>query len=155
MKKIALLTILLAIFVYSAGFAQMADDAELQSIKANSLGLQPASKPFSLIDLSRLHFSHSYSLSFFSGGGTSGSMGLYTGQIFYDISSSLSLNLKLGIAHNPGSVFDRTQSSDAVFLPGARIDYHPSENFRITAGFNTYYGNYYNPFEGYYYPWRR
>jgi len=155
MKKIAILTILIGVFAFSFGYAQMAEDAELQSIKANNLRLQPAAKPFSLIDLSRLHFSHSYSLSYFSGGGTSGSMGLYTGQIFYDISSDLSLNLKLGIAHNPGSVFDRTQSTDAVFLPGARLDYHPSENFRITAGFNTYYGNYYSPFESYYYPWRR
>lgn len=154
MRKIAILTILFGIFAISSGFGQMAEDAELQAIKENRLGLQPVSKPFSLIDLSRINFAHSYSFSYFSGGGTSGSVGLYTGQIFYEISSNLSLNLKLGIAHNPGSIFDRAQSTDAVFLPGARIDYHPSDNFRISAGFNTYYGNYYSPFENYYFPWR-
>jgi hypothetical protein len=121
--------------------AQMADKVELDSMQKDYLGLKPADAAFSLIDLSRIHWSHSYSISFFSGGGTSGSLGMYTGSIFYDISSSLSLNLKLGIAHNPGSLFDRSVSTNAAFLPGVMIDYHPSDKLHISAGFDTYYGN--------------
>ena len=147
--------LLCLIFMVSAS-AQMADISEAKEIKTNNLGLQPASKPFSLIDLSRLNFSHSYSFAFFSGGGSSGSVGLYTGNIFYELSSSLSLNIQLGVAHNPSALFDRMQSSNALFLPGATVDYHPSDNFRITAGFNTHYGNNYYPFNSFYNPgWRR
>ncbi len=154
MKKVAILTILLAILAFSSGFAQMAEEAALNTIKKDHLGLEPASKPFSLIDLSKLHWGHSYSFNYFSGGGTSGSVGVYTGNLLYEFSGSLSLGLQLGIAHNPGALFDKMQQTNAVFLPGATLDFHPSENFRITAGFNTYYGNYYYPFGSYYYPWR-
>lgn len=154
MKKVIFIALIFVFSSFALSSAQMAEDAELQSIRENAMSLEPASKPFSLIDLSRLHWNHSYSFSYFSGGGSSGTLGLYTGTILYEISSNLTLNLKLGIAHNPGAMFDREQGSDAVFLPGARLDYQPSENFRITAGFDTYYGNYYNPFNYYYSPWR-
>jgi hypothetical protein len=134
------------VMLFSITSAQMADKAELQSMKSDYLGLAPASKPFGLIDLSRLEWSHSYSISFFSGGGSSQTIGLYTGSIFYEITSNLSLNFKLGIAHNPSGILDNSLSSNAMFLPGLRLDYRPTNNFRITAGFDTYYGNYHYPY---------
>ncbi len=148
MKRYFARTIIALILITSAVSAQMADQVELNSIKKDYLGLEPASNTFGLIDLSRLHWSHSYSFAYYSGAGYSGSVGMYTGNILYEFSPKLSMNFKLGVAHNPGALVDRTASSDAVFLPGLTLDYHPSSSFRITAGFDTYYGpgNYYSPF---------
>ncbi len=146
------LTVLFFILISISLSAQMIDKAEIGNMKKDYLGLKPAGKPFSLIDFSKLQWTHSYSISFFSGGGTSGSSGLYVGNIFYEFSSKLSLNLKLGIAHDPGSIFDRSKGQNAAFLPGIHLDYHPSPNFTISAGFDTrpqnqYY--YYNPYTNY------
>jgi len=128
----------------------MADNTEINKMKKDYLGLKPASHPFSLIDFSKLKWTHSYSISFFSGGGTSGTNGLYVSNIFYEFSSKLSLSLKLGIAHDPGSLFDRNGGQNANFLPGIHLDYHPSPNFTISAGFDTYQQNLYNYYNPYY-----
>ncbi len=141
MKKITIFLILSLIGVMvSTSMAQMADQAEISTIKSDYLGIKPANKPFSLIDLSRLSWSNSYSLSFFSGGGYSGSMGLYTGIISYELSKALTLGLKMGIAHDPGALFNRQANSGAVFLPGLNLDYHPSEHFRFSVGIDSYRG---------------
>ncbi|UCD17463.1 MAG: hypothetical protein JSV44_00715 [Candidatus Zixiibacteriota bacterium] len=149
MRKVSFYTLFLLIALISAALAQFTDKAELNAIKKDYLGLKPADKPFTFIDLSKLHWSHSYSMTFYSGGSTSGSVGLYTSSVLYEISPSLLLNLKLGIAHNPGSLFNRTVSTDAAFLPGARLDYRPSKDFRISIGFNTYPGTEYYPYSPY------
>ena len=140
MKTVLILSAILLILTVSA-VAQFSDKSELETINKDYLGLKPVDKPFSLIDFSRLQWTHSYSMTFYSGAGSSGSVGMYSGNIFYEITPDLSLNMKIGFAHNPGSLFDEAQSTDGVFLPGARLDYHPSENFHISVGFNTYHGN--------------
>ncbi len=157
MRKLFCLTALSILILTGLAFAQMADKAEIQSAKEDYLGLKPVSKPFSLIDLSRLHFSHSYSFNYFSGGGTSGSVGLYTGSIFYELSRSLSLDVELGIAHDPAALFGNSGGTDAAFYPAVNLDYHPSRNFRLSIGFESHPGFYQSP---YYYPyytdnWRR
>lgn len=128
--------------------AQSVDDAQIEDLaRSESMGVRPAVVPFSLIDLSRVKWSHSYSVSFFSGGAYSGSMGLYSTTMFYDISSKLSLALNLGLAHNAGSLWG-DGSSEATFLPGFRLDYHPSDKFHMTVGFQRYSGYfvpYYSP----------
>lgn len=146
------LTLLFLILISTSVSAQMIDKAEIGNMKKDYLGLKPAGQPFALIDFSKLQWSHSYSINFFSGGGISGSNALYVGNILYEFSPKFSLNLKLGIAHDPGSVFDRSKGQNASFLPGIQLDYHPSPNFRISAGFDTrpqnqYY--YYNPYSNY------
>lgn len=140
MRKVVNYLIVLVMLMAITATAQMADQAEIQSIKKDYLGLNPVSKPFSLIDLSRLKFSHSYSVSFFSGGGNSGSLGMYTGTIFYELTPSLSLDIALGIAHNPGLLFGTQSLTDARFFPAAELNYHPSEKFRLSIGFASYPG---------------
>jgi hypothetical protein len=144
MKKIAYCTFITVLLAFSISAAQFVDNATISSANTNYLGLKPADKPFSLIDLSRIKWFNSYSLSYFSGGGSSGSAGLYTTSLFYELSSSLSVGLKLGILHNPGYLFDRTASANASFLPGINLDFHPSQNFRISIGIDSYSGNYLN-----------
>lgn len=137
----------------------MADQAELdEALKANAMGVQPVESPFSLIDLSRLQWSHSYSLSYVSGNGYSQSVGMLNTSMFYEFSPSLSLMLNVGVAHNAGALWGNG-NTDATILPGFVLDYHPSENFRMTIGVQTFGGGLYGPYYGrglYYRPgyWR-
>ncbi len=150
--KTALVTLFVMVLAASA-WGQLADQAEIEEInRATVLGVKPAVSPFSLIDLSRVKWSHSYSVGFFSGGSYSGSMGLYNTSMFYELSSKLSLTVNLGIAHNTGAIWG-DGSSDANLLPGFRLDYHPSENFRMSIGIQRYSGYYvpynYRPYRDY------
>lgn len=114
----------------SLASAQMADRAELENLQ-NSPGLtiKPAADLFSLLDMSKIRWSHSYSVGFFSGGNASGSVGLLNSTMFYDVSKSLSLSINLGVAHSGGSWGEGRQ---ATILPGFTLDYHPSDKFRMT-----------------------
>ena len=142
MKKFIIIFVVLLAATVSA---QMADNAAIENINSQpALGLNPSPSSFSLIDLSRINWSHSYSVSFFSGGYGSGQVGVYNANIHYEFSSKLSLSLDIGVAHNPGSLFNNNQNTNAIFLPGFNLDYHPSENFRVSIGMQTYNG--YDPY---------
>lgn len=122
-----------------AASAQMADQVEIKDITDKyDMGVtrQPS---FSLIDLSRLHLSHSYSVSFFSGSSASGSQALYNGTVTYQIAQPLTLTLNLGILHDPGAIFGGQSNfgANATFLPSGWLDWRPSENFRMSVGFET------------------
>jgi len=115
----------------TAAQGQTVDQAELDNIsQGHALGVRPAPNPFSLLDFSRIKWSHSYSVSYFSGGGSSGTMGLFNSNMLYEISSKLSLSVNLGIAHTGGNYF--SSDRDASFFPGFLLDYHPSSKFRMT-----------------------
>jgi len=124
--------------------AQMADEADLNRIERdNSLGVSATESPFSLLDFSRIKWSHSYSVSYFTGGYGSGTQGLFNTSMLYELSPKLSLSLNLGVAHS-GGVF-KGDGSTASFLPGFTLDYHPSNKFRMTFSVQTYRG-YMNPY---------
>jgi len=125
--------LLLAVFLIAVAgcvSAQMADRAQLDNLsRTSSLSVKPAANPFSLLDMSRISWSHSYSVSFFSGGAMSGSVGLLNSTILYEFSPKLSLSVNLGVAHSAGQW---GQGREATVLPGFTLDYHPSEKFRLT-----------------------
>ncbi len=150
MKKLATLVILLALAVPVS--AQMSDQADLNAaMKANTLDMSAVPRPSSLIDLSKLHWSNSYSLSYISGGGYSGSVGVLNTSMLYEFSRKLSLAVNIGIAHNAGSIWG-DGNSDASILPGFLLDYHPSDKFRMSIGMQTYRGNALYPYRSLYTP---
>jgi hypothetical protein len=125
--------------------AQEADVATLQNAaSSNPLGLKPAPSPSGLLDLSKATFSHSYSISFFSGGHTSGSLGLLNSSMLYQFSPKLSLTLNLGVLHNTGALWG-SGDREATLLPGFHLDYHPSRSFRMSVTYQRYSG-YFSPY---------
>lgn len=133
-----LLPVLVLAMMASLASAQMADRAELEGLtQTNGMSVKPAANPFSLLDMSRVRWSHSYSVGFFSGGSSSGSVGLLNSTMFYDISRSLSLSINVGVAHSGGSW---GEGRSATVLPGFTLDYHPSEKFRMTFMIQKYDG---------------
>jgi hypothetical protein len=116
-------------------------------IAEQSFGAPPAETPFSLLDLSRIKWSHSYSVSYFSGGLGSGSLGLFTTTMFYEFSSKLSLDFNLSVAHDPSALWNDGKTSNTAFLPGFSLDYHPSQKFRMSLTYQQFVGNpYYSPY---------
>ncbi len=135
-----ILTLTIVMVVSTLSMAQLSDQAELErNSQLGGLGQSAVGNPFSLLDLSRINWSHSYSVSYFSGGGASGSGGLWQTSMYYEFSPKLSLNLNLGIAHT-GNLISST-SRETTFLPGFSLDYHPSNKFRVSLMFQTYRGN--------------
>lgn len=138
MKRFILTLVL--ILIARPLWSQTVDRAELEKItRENALGVEPAVSPYSLIDLSRLKWSHSYSVSYMSGGSYSGSMGIMRTSMFYEFSPKLSLTLNLGLAHDPSALFGNAGGS-ATFLPGFTLDYHPSESFRMSITYQRMVG---------------
>jgi len=160
MKRLVQVATVLAVVMFPLiVMAQMADKAEIKEVtKKYDLGLtRRPSLPF--FDLSKIDFSHSYSIGYFSGGGFSGTQGYYSGTMRYQISRPLTLTLNLGILHDPGALFGHNKFSDnALFLPSGWLDWRPSDNFRLSVGVETVpagynRGYYYNPGRDFY--WRR
>jgi hypothetical protein len=138
MKKA--LIILIAVLIASTAFAQLADRAQLTAIdNSRPLGVKPAPSAWSLLDLSKLRFTHSYSFGYYSGRNFSGSNGLLRSSLLYDFSPKLSMALSVGVSHNPSSLVGRG-NSDASILPGFTLDYHPSSTFRMILDVQSYNG---------------
>ena len=122
--------------------AQLADEVALDNTtRANSLGIAPTARASSLIDLSKLRWSHSYSLSYFSGA-RNGSVGLLNTTMFYEFSPKLSLAFNLGIMHNLGAIRGDAKNS-ATVLPGFLLSYRPSDKFSLSIEMQTRHGGYY------------
>lgn len=137
--------IVVVLVLTSVVSAQSGGDVDVRNIsRSNGFGVRPAPSPFSLLDLSRVRWSHSYSVSFFAGGYGSGSVGMLNSSMFYELSPKLSLSFNLGILHNVGAVWGSGNSS-ATFLPGFVLDYHPSDRFQMSIGLQHYSG-YFSPY---------
>lgn len=153
MKRLA--AILVLGLLAASAMTQTADMAALQTAgQTVALGSRPAASSFSLLDLSRIRFSHSYSMGYYSGSGQSFSTGMLNSTMFYDISSKLSLAVNVGVLHNTGAIWGQ-RGTDATILPGFRLDYHPSSKFSMALEVQTYSGM--MPYSGRYgwwrYPW--
>jgi len=97
----------------------------------------PIKKTFSLLDPQRMQISHSYSFSYLSGGGQSGSVGMYFGAIQYQISKPLTLRVGLAYTHNPMTAFGANTGSivNEGIYPSFSLDYRPSPNLYLEIGF--------------------
>ncbi len=109
----------------------------------------PIKTSFSLLDPSRLKISHAYSFSYFSGGATNGSVGMYRSMIQYQLARPLTLRVGLTYAHNPLTAFGG-ESGGLVregLYPSFRLEYRPSSNFYLGIGYeHVPYGSYYTPY---------
>lgn len=134
------ISILCVLMLTLSATAQKADVAALQNVASqNPVGLKPGTSLFSLIDLSKIRWSNSYSVSYFSGGSASGSMGLLHTSMFYPISSKLNLTVDLGLAHDISGNLTASGRS-ATIVPGFSLDYRPSRNFSLSLNYRTYNG---------------
>lgn len=147
------LTLLFILMLTVPAMAQFVDQADLeQTTRSNALGVVPANNVFSLLDLSKIKWSHSYSFGYASGSNYSGSQGLWMSTMFYEFSRKLSLAVNLGVGHGGGALSVDSKNS-AIFLPGFTLDYHPSKKFQMTISMQRVTGGL-SPYS-YQYPYQR
>jgi hypothetical protein len=104
----------------------------VKSQDENLLGFTPNLKNLSLLNPQRLKMNHSYSFSYFSNGQTSGSFGVYTTTLQYQLSNPLSLTLSLNYLHQPLSLFRRDAPTlDNRILPNFQLHYRPNSSFSL------------------------
>lgn len=104
----------------------------------SSVGLQGARSAFSLFDPSRFHMSHSYSVSFFSGGGQSNTIAMYLNRMDYDLTSNLHLTVGLGWLHQPQAALGLSeQTISNQIYPSVRLDWQPSSKFHLQINYQT------------------
>jgi len=136
--KLGLVSFSVVLLSLCSAFAQIPTSPQSQT-GGNLLGVESNATNFSLLDPSRFRMSHSYSFSYFSGGRTSGSFGVYTNLLECQVSKPLTLTLSLNYLHQPLSVFgeDRLRIKDAI-LPNFHLRYRPSDSFSFTIDVLTF-----------------
>ncbi len=126
--KLFVVGLLLCLFVPIT----QAQASDINSGDKNLLGVKSNTKSSSLLDPQRLRMYHSYTFSYFSGAKVSGSFGIYTTTLKYQLSNPLSLTLSLNYLHQPLSVFrrDDLRVKNGI-LPNFQLHYRPSSNFSL------------------------
>ncbi|RJP80913.1 MAG: hypothetical protein C4524_02695 [Candidatus Zixiibacteriota bacterium] len=110
----------------------------------------PTLQPLGIFDPSRMTFSHSYSMSYFTSGGQGAMRGLFMETIGYRLSNPLSLTLNLGYLHQPySSSGPDGLTQGGQFVGGAALTWRPNRNMFLQLEVANYpqnglYG--YNPY---------
>ncbi|HDS01291.1 MAG TPA: hypothetical protein ENO22_07675 [candidate division Zixibacteria bacterium] len=120
-----------------------------EATSADAIGKARIDNKFSLLDLSRLDMSHSYTISYFSANGQGTTIGMYMNSIRYRISNPLTLNVNLAWVHQPGQLLggDRGTPTDyGSIYPSFSLEYRPSDKFYLEIGYHSVpaYMYYYN-----------
>jgi hypothetical protein len=136
--KTGLIFFTLILFLLGSAFSQTQTTSESQTTE-NLLGLKSNAKAFSFLDPSKFRMSQSYTFSYFSSGKTSGSFGVYTNVMEYQVSKPLTLTLSLNYLHQPLSIFhkDDLGIKDAI-LPNFQLIYRPNNSFSFTINVQTF-----------------
>ena len=150
------------IFVFALpaiGFGQLKKDVQTSNV-SNTLetAAQYDNHLLGLLDPSRLHMQHSFSMSYSSFGGYGIMLNSYLNTINYEFSEKLFLTTKLGIMASPMNnlpnkgIFNETQ-----FFGGAELRYLPSDNSSVILRFESvpylYSGPYLNTWRNSYLDW--
>jgi len=136
MKRTIRNLVLATVISAPSAFAQMGDIADLNRLRGDDkTSIRPVTNLFSLIDLSKVRWNHSYGVTYSSSARGSGSYGMYTSSFIYSLAPSLTLGVGVGLGHDPAALFNRTSGADARVFPAVGLDYHPSDNFRLYLGY--------------------
>jgi hypothetical protein len=138
-----------AVFLLCAGTVMAQEQSALSSTatpsfsgasRASDLTKAVSGLGFGLLDPSRLQMRQSYSLSYYSGSGYSGSIGLYMNTIEYQLSRPLTVRVGLAYMHHPLGVSGSSGGSvlgNGQLLPSVGIEYRPSDNFFFSIDYRT------------------
>jgi len=148
MKKLFILGLFFISVVNIAQFK--GDDSKPVDIRSGILSNTPLSSLFSFVDPSKFNMNHSFEMSYSSFGNNGIAMGVYTNLLSYEFSDELNVQINTSFVNSPYNTLGEgfTNSINGVYLDRAKINYNPSENFKISLqfsnspfGYNNYYSN--------------
>lgn len=130
--KKCLWLLLVALWLFLPLALAQPQESQFNSDDNELLGVKSEAKNFSLLDPRRLSMQHSYTFSYFSNSKFSGSLGVYSTTLNYQLSKPLSLTLNLNYLHQPISVFrrDNLEIKNEI-LPNFQLRYRPNNNFSL------------------------
>ena len=97
------------------------------------------------------HMSHSFSLSYATGGGQALSLGTYTNSMMYQFAGNLNARADVSFSFSPYSTYSTFRKNDlsSVYLSRAEVNYKPWQNFLVQFQYRQipygYYSSFYNP----------
>jgi len=149
-----------AILVFTAvGRGQFKAQVE-QSNQVSSGLMSPSAGSLFLgwFDPEKFHMSHSFDLSYQTGGGEGLSLGTYTNRMRYDFAENLAAGADLSLSYSPyntlPTISGRKNDLSSIYLSRAHLSYRPWENVLVQVQYrNIPYGSFY--YSPYYYPWYR
>lgn len=100
----------------------------------------------------RFYMNQSYGLTYYTGGGQNGSVGMYTNSLNFKLYNPLFLRVDLGMMHQPFGGPKGVDGQKPQFMHGAELIYKPNKNFQLQVGYsaspyyNNGYGVYQSPF---------
>ncbi|HNB58645.1 MAG TPA: hypothetical protein PKV06_16835 [bacterium] len=96
----------------------------------------------SFIGSDRVTMTQSYAMTYYSGGGASGTLGMYSNSLNIRLSDPLVLRLNTGLMHQSfGQNKNSLMQKNHEILHGAELVYRPSRHFQMQVGYsnNPYY----------------
>lgn len=160
-RKLNLITILFLMIVLLPGTTFSQYKTDVPSIPGLQLGTPSGTSSFLGIDLSRVNFHNSYSMSVSSFGDNAVAMGLLKSSFDYAINPQVSVRGFVGLMHTPFSSvtpfeekYSMVQglSSDNIMY-GGEVTYRPKENVMFQIGISRIPVSPYRQYNNYMYPY--
>ena len=100
-----------------------------------------------LLDPNKLSISHSYSLSYYTAGGSGYNQGLYLNTINYQFSDPLLMQVRFGYLHQPfGGSNNISEGNNKFFVQRAMLQYRPFKNTTLVIDYQAYPSPLMNPY---------
>ncbi|MFO7891680.1 MAG: hypothetical protein R6V04_15235 [bacterium] len=135
-RKFKLFTVILFLFIPILLIAQSekksSDYSPVRGIQQTKGFLDRLLKP------ENFNMSHSYSISYYSMGGSAFSQGLYLNTLNYKFADPVMMQVRFGYLHHPfgmGGVNSKNSTNGQFFIQRAMFKYQPSKNINFTIDF--------------------
>lgn len=127
-------------------FGQLKKDLQQPKISNILTNPQMTSPFYSLLDPSKLHMQHSFSMSYMSMGGAGVMLNSYINTINYQFNDKLSLTTNIGLMGSPYNTLPANSPlNENQIFGGAKLMYQPSDKTFISLEFQSlpYINNHY------------
>lgn len=160
-RKLRLITILFLLVVMLPATALSQYKSDVPSIPGLQLGRSSGSASFFGIDLSKVNFQNSYSMSVSSFGENTVAMGLLKSSFDYVINPQVSVRGFVGLMHTPYSSFTPFEEKYSMMqgfnseniMYGGEVTYRPKENVMFQIGISRVPVSPYRQYNNYMYPY--
>ncbi len=127
--------ILFTLFTFSVNAQLKTNTGQPIDIRGGITSPVPGSL-LSFLDRDHFRMTQSYGMSYYSGGGQSGTLGMYTNSMNFRLSDPLLLRLNIGVMHQPFGAPKGSKNQNAQVMQGMELIYRPNKYFQFQAGFS-------------------
>jgi hypothetical protein len=156
MKKLLLILLLSASSMIFGQFK--GDENKPINVREGILNNNSFGSIFGFVDPTKFNMNHSFEMSYSAFGNNGMALGIYTNKLAYEFSEEFDIQVNTSFVNSPYNTLGEnfTNSINGVYIDNARINYRPSDKFKISLQFSNSPFNYYNRYSyGRYSPFAR